>query len=160
MGFFGTYLFDGERWTTREAGDRLAPEGTWLMIDIHDSDFTEVSYWPAGPGSGVAYLGFTPRVYFEKESASAPTDPVREAQGLAFWWGELNGVVGDAPIEAKAAELTEYLAADVEPDEDEYEDEPDLVDAEIFVEVKTARFVRVLGLPPVDDLGGEQAESR
>lgn len=147
-------LFDGEQWTSREPGDLPALKGAWLLMDIHDSDFTEVTYRPTGPGSGIAYLGFTPRVYFENESASAPTDPAREAEGLAFWWGQLHGDVSGAQVEAKAAELTAYLAGDVEPpeDEDEDKDEPDRDDADVFVEVKTARFLDVLDLPAVEDL--------
>jgi hypothetical protein len=61
--------------------DKL-PDGPepWLVVDIHDSYVATIAYRPAGSGSGVAYLGVTPRTYFEDPDASAPTDVVREAR--------------------------------------------------------------------------------
>ncbi|MGK5679737.1 hypothetical protein [Actinoplanes sp. URMC 104] len=146
MGFFGTYLFDGERWNGCERDDLPSASEPWLLVDIHDSDFTEVVYRPAGPGSGAAYLGFTPRVYFENQNASDPTDVAREAKGLASWWARFRSDGDVARIVAKEAELRTYLAGDKEPTED------GLDDADVFVEVKTARFVGALGLPPIEDL--------
>ncbi|MEV4458369.1 hypothetical protein [Microbispora sp. NPDC049633] len=64
MGFFGTYLYDGSRWLEHEADQHPDFAEPWLMVSIHDSDITTVVYRPAGPGSGVAYLGLTPRTYF------------------------------------------------------------------------------------------------
>ena len=64
---------------------RLPYEAPWLSVDIYDSDFATVRYEPPGPGSGTAYLGNTPRTYFGNESASASTDVLREADGLASW---------------------------------------------------------------------------
>jgi hypothetical protein len=54
MGFFGAYLFDGNRWTLHQPDQLPAVAEPWLMIDIHDSDITTVVYRPAGRGSGVA----------------------------------------------------------------------------------------------------------
>jgi hypothetical protein len=48
-------------------------------------------YEPAGPGSGTAYLGYTPRTYVDDESASAPADVLREAEGLASWLARQHG---------------------------------------------------------------------
>jgi hypothetical protein len=54
-------------------------------VNIHDSDIATVRYELHGPGSGTAYLGYTPRTYFDDESASEPADVLREAEGLALW---------------------------------------------------------------------------
>ena len=85
MGFFGGYIFDGQGWLEFEPAAGTVPEGgtPWLKVVIFDSDIADISYHPAGPGTGVAYLGYTPRVYFEDENASAPSDVEREAAGLA-----------------------------------------------------------------------------
>ena len=87
MGFFGRYVFDGRTWHDIDPGSdqTLDIEAPWLSVDIYDSDFATVCYEPPGPGSGTAYLGNTPRTYFGNESASAPTDVLREADGLASW---------------------------------------------------------------------------
>jgi len=150
MGFFGRFHFDGTAWT--EPDDD--PRPPWLSVDIHDSDIATITYEPAGPGTGIAYLGETPRSYFEEEDASEPTDTAAEAAGLAAWWAELHdeGAVG-----TKERELVAYLAEDTDPDQVEEEDEdPDdldeVDDAEIFVEVKTARFLAALDLPVPDEL--------
>jgi hypothetical protein len=155
MGFFGTYHFDGHRWIPRP-GDTLStgPE-PWLLVDIHDSDIATILYRPTGSGSGVAYLGFTPRTYFEDPDASAPTDVTREAEGLAEWWARYRGIADEAERRAKAAELVTYIATDsdsAELDPDEDDDAEDLDDADIFVEAKTARFLAALDLPPVNEL--------
>lgn len=150
MGFFGRYLFDGS-WKSVEDINGV-PEPC-LVVDIHDSDITTVTYRPAGPGSGVAYLGVTPRTYFEDERASDPTDVGREARGLAAWWAGLHGVRGEAEIGAKERELAAFLAEDIDPaDFSDDPDDDDLDDDETFVEVKTVRFLAALGLPAPDDL--------
>ncbi|WP_192749898.1 hypothetical protein [Actinopolymorpha pittospori] len=126
-----------------------------MQLDIHDSDITTVRYRPVGSGTGVAYLGTTPRTYFEDQIASAPTDVAREAAGLANWWAQLRGGVNEVERSDKEAELAGYLAYDEDPAEidlDEDEDVDQLDDAEIFVEVKTARFLETLGLPLPEDL--------
>src|ERR671930_2537838 len=99
MGFFGRYMYDGSRWMSW-SGDSLPglPE-PWLWIDIHDSDITTVCYRPSGHATGTAYLGCTPRTYFENEGASAPTDVTREAAGLAEWWAcRQNGAGEDEDV--------------------------------------------------------------
>jgi hypothetical protein len=167
MGFFGTYLFEGGAWRPglvtpghdelwqRLRGDQ-PPAATepWLLVDIHDSDITTVTYRPAGPGSGTAYLGYTPRSYFEREDASAPTDVAREAAGLASWWREVHGGPADRAAQ-KEREIAAYLAHDLGPtghDVEEDEDEDDLDDDNVLVEIKTRHFIAALGLPVPSDL--------
>lgn len=149
MGFFGTYAFEHGQWTTLPESRLPELAEPWLWIDIHDSDITSVVYAPLGPGTGVAYLGLTPRTYFENDDASDPTDIAREASGLAEWWGSQRDASA-AERAAKQEELVAYLAEDENPDDfewDEEEDVDDLDPAEVFVEVKTARFIEALGLP-------------
>ena len=78
----------------------------------------------------------------------------REAQGLATWWAALHPEVDEAAHAAKASELRAFLASDDPPGDDEDEDDEDLDDAEVFVEVKTAHFIRALGLPTPAGLPG------
>ncbi|NGM14174.1 hypothetical protein [Verrucosispora sioxanthis] len=64
---------------------------------------------------------------------------------------------GQAPADrdAKTASLRSYLAEDLGPDDsnpDEEEDE-DHDDANVFVELKTDRFLAMLGLPPLPTAG-------
>ncbi|MFD5829019.1 hypothetical protein [Lentzea sp. NPDC060358] len=147
MGFFGTYAFEHGEWKTLSEGELPPLSEPSLWIDIHDSDITSVVYTPPGPGSGVAYLGLTPRTYFENPNASDPTDVLREASGLAAWWALVHS---GSDVVAKQAELLGFLAEDENPDEfewDESEDVEEIDDAEVFVEVKTARFLAALDLP-------------
>jgi hypothetical protein len=127
----------------------------WFVVDIHDSDIATVVYRPAGPGSGVAYLGHTPRTYFEDPGASAPTDTAREAAGLGFWWAQLHAGADDTNRRAKEAELVVYLAEDLDPAEVDLDDEDsdELDDADVFVEIKTARLLSALDLPLPNELG-------
>jgi len=155
VGFFGTYLYDGRRWASHELERLPEVAEPWLVLDIHDSDVATVVYRPAGPGSGVAYLGYTPRTYFEDDEASAPTDVARESAGLAAWWAHLRGEASEAERRAKERELARHLAEDVDPAEidlDDDEDDDDLDDADVFVEDKAARFLAVLDLPLPEDL--------
>lgn len=149
MGFFGLYLYDGSLWSELDQEATPSASEPWLLVRIYDSDITEVSYAPLGPGSGVAFLGYTPRLYFEDETASAPTDPDHEAQGLATWWAALHPEADEGAHAAKASELKAFLASDDPSGDDEDED-----DEEVLVEVKTARFVRALGLPTPAGLPG------
>jgi hypothetical protein len=154
MGFFGTYLYDGDQWHDADPDSRPTHGGPWMLLDIHDSDFTTVTYDPAPNGAGVAYLGVTPRTYFENETASAPTDVFREAAGLAAWWAATHP---DGDTLAKEEQLVTFLAQDVDPEDDDLDDGDeqdvdDLDDAEVFVEIKTARFLRALDLPLPADL--------
>ncbi|HEX7305567.1 hypothetical protein [Lentzea sp.] len=147
MGFFGTYAFEHGEWKTLSEGELPPLSEPSLWIDIHDSDITSVVYTPAGPGSGVAYLGLTPRTYFENPNASDPTDVLREASGLAAWWALVSS---GSDVVAKQAEILGFLAEDENPDEfewDESEDIDEIDDGEVFVEVKTARFLAALDLP-------------
>jgi hypothetical protein len=148
MGFFGTYQFDGLSWTERDPA--VGPVGSepWLWIDVHDSDFTTVRYAPLDEsGSGTAYLGFTPRDYFEDPDASSPTDVDQEARGLARWWALRQEGATEDDLSRKAAEIVAFLATDDEPIDEDYEDS-----ADIFVEIKTARFLSALDLPIPDAL--------
>lgn len=155
MGFFGSYVFAGTGWTPVPDEHVLDFAEPWLSVDIHDSDITTVEYRPTGPGSGVAYLGETPRTYFEDETASAPTDVALEAAGLASWWALSRGRDGAARA-AKERELAAYLAEDTEPpaldDDDQPVDGAPTDDGDVFVEVKTARFLTAMDLPLPDDL--------
>ncbi|WP_167972712.1 hypothetical protein [Lentzea indica] len=149
VGFFGTYAYENGQWTTLSEGQLPPLTEPWLWIDIHDSDITSVVYAPAGPGSGVAYLGLTPRTYFENPDASDPTDVAREASGLAAWWA----LHHEGDVAAKQAEIVGYLAEDEDPDDFSWDEDVDEIDnAEVFVEVKTARFLGALGLPVPYDL--------
>jgi hypothetical protein len=154
VGFFGGYVFDGSSWDDFDPDSGQAPAGAapWLSIDIHDSDVATVRYEPAGPGSGIAYLGYTPRAYFEDESASAPADVTREAAGLAFWVARQQGRTDEAELQ----ELIEpFLADDApEPLDDLDDDEDPGDDADIFVEVKVRRFLQAIGLPVPGGLPG------
>jgi hypothetical protein len=150
MGFFGTYLFDGQRWMPHDTDKPPTIPEPWLLIDIHDSDITTITYQPTRSGSGVAYLGVTPRTYFEDPGASASTDVAREAGGLAEWWSQYRRTADDARAWRESSRTRHYLAADIVPDDlDSEEDDEDLEDADVFVEVKTARFLAVLDLPPI-----------
>ena len=155
VGFFGTYAFEHGSWTTLSEGELPPLTEPWLWIDIHDSDITSVVYAPAGTGSGVAYLGLTPRTYFENPNASDPTDVLREAAGLAAWWALQNS--GDVTV--KQAELLAYLAADENPDDFSLEDVQDVEDVDVFVEIKTAQFLTALDLPLPTELTGEHPPS-
>ncbi len=192
MGFFGTYLLTGDTWSAvpelaPEAVPRWVPAGPdpWLYVEIHDSDLTILRYGPAGPGSGIAFLGYTPRTYFEDDDASDPTNVDLEAAGLAAWLA----LRPYPPAGVDAAAIKPYLAADLSAADlsaadlgvgefdaefgaekiglgdvngfgraDEFDDDlhddlhDDLDDGEIFVEIKTARFLRLLGLPLPEDL--------
>lgn len=140
MGYFGSWLHRDGQWTKApvpEDGERF------LHVDVHDSDITTLRYRPEGSGTGVAYLGVTPRIYFENETASDPTDPDREALGLAEWAEPTSG----DPVSALAPAIRPFLAEDVEPEWDEEEEPGELDDGEIFVEIKTIRLLDLLGLP-------------
>jgi len=149
VGFFGTYAFENGSWTTLSEGELPPLVEPFLWIDIHDSDITSVVYAPVGPGSGVAYLGLTPRTYFENPAASDPTDIACEAAGLAAWWALHNS--GD--VAAKQEESVGYLASDENPDDFSLDEEQDVEDVDVFVEIKTAQFLTALDLPLPAELG-------
>lgn len=145
MGLFATWVY-ADGWAHASPGTEPSAPEPWLWLSIHDSDFVTVRYAPSGDATGTAYLGFTPRTYWEDETASEPTDTAREALGLARWWAARTP--GQVEVEAKAAELRELLAEDLGPDEVEL----DLSEEDIFVERRTERFLRALGLPLPEDL--------
>jgi len=169
MGFFGGYIFDGHDWLEFEPSSGTVPkvDSPWLKVVIFDSDIADISYHPAGPGTGVAYLGFTPRVYFEDDNASAPTDVERESAGLAAWVATYQGGGDEAALQDL---IVPFLASDdgddeeddrdpdrggsAWDDEEEPEDEPadDFDDDDALVEVKVARLFTAIGLPLPDDL--------
>ncbi|MER7284073.1 hypothetical protein ABT369_57670 [Dactylosporangium sp. NPDC000244] len=155
MGYFAAFLFDGTAWAPADSDEIEVPESEhWMHLDIHDSDLTFVSYRPVGAGTGVCYLGFTPRTYFDEPTASAPTDVQRECAALADWWAGWRGGATDAERTAMAERLRPYLAEDeeqpeIDPDEEDDEDDED---ADVFVEVKTDRFIAALELPPFRNL--------
>jgi hypothetical protein len=76
MGFFGAFMFDGRSWTPQEPGTTPTSDvaGRWLCMDIHDSDIATIAYRPTGPGSGVAYLGETPRTLWVPKISSIGRD--------------------------------------------------------------------------------------
>ncbi|MGC4897628.1 hypothetical protein [Micromonospora sp. DT31] len=48
MGFFGTYLFNGHRWTAHHPAEQPTIPEPWLLVDIHDSDIATITYRPPG----------------------------------------------------------------------------------------------------------------
>jgi len=155
VGFFGGYVFDGSTWREFDPDSDQWPDiaAPWLSVYIHDSDIATVRYEPGGPGSGIAYLGHTPRMYFGDESASASADVLREAEGLAFWLARQQGRSDEAELRDLIAS---FLAGDI-PEQrfhdhagagtDAGTDAGDLDDADIFVEIKVSRFLAAVGLP-------------
>jgi hypothetical protein len=139
MGFFGTYLYADGAWTELDPdADVAEPVAPYLFVMIHDSDIAMVRYSPVGDGTGRAFLGYTPRAYFGDPSASAPTDTGLEAAGLAAW-------AGAAGASLSADEVEPFLASD----EQRAADADGVPDVDVFVELKTARFVQALGLAPL-----------
>ncbi len=150
MGFFGAQLWADGVWTeVDQTGEPFdAPDEPWLFVSIHDSDIAAVQYAPPGDGTGQAFLGFTPRDYFDDPRASDPTDPVREGLGLAAWARRACGAA------VEPATVERFLAVD-DPDDPNDPNEPgdagdvdltELDEAEVFVEVKVAHFLAALGL--------------
>jgi hypothetical protein len=150
MGFFGAYVFTRGEWRDwdPDAGLPSSVASPWLSVEVHDSDFTTIRFTPSHGASGVAYLGITPRIYFEDETASAPTDASAESAALMQWARE---VVNDQVEGAdRVAGIRELLATDEDPAEAAAEG--DVEDSEIFVELKTAKFLRLVWLPLPDEL--------
>jgi len=143
VGFFGTYAFENGQWITLPEAERPPLVEPFLWINIINSELTEVVYAPAGPGTGVAYLGQTRRTYFGYPEASEPTDTDREAAGLAAWSGR---------AAADQAEIRGYLAED-DPEDSWLGKSGNPDPAEWFVEIKTAQFLMALGLPLPAELG-------
>ncbi|MGQ0842903.1 MAG: hypothetical protein ACT4QF_02090 [Sporichthyaceae bacterium] len=144
MGLFGTYLHADGGWSEIDPENPPAeqPDGPWLILDVYDSDIGTIHYAPSGSATGEAFLGFTPRVYFENPHASAPTDRRLEAAGLAQWAQAVTGRPVLADVEA-------FLACDELEGDDDLDPQDE---AEIFVEVKAARLFAALGLPAPEAL--------
>jgi hypothetical protein len=152
MGFMGTYVYAEGEWREDLVPGapmvELPPE-PWMYIDIFDSDMTTVRYAPHDGAAGEAFLGITRKRIADDPEAEAPTDPDREAEGLAAWAGGVTGRLVDRQV------IRPFLAADDDEERDEdYYDEAD--DVEVFVEIKTVQFLSALGLSLPADLGGIQ----
>jgi hypothetical protein len=147
VGFFGGFVFDRREWHDwdPDAGTVPLVDEPWLSLLIHDSDITTIAYAPSGSGSGVAYLGTTPRVYFGDATASAPTNTELEADALARWLTQSGRARDDADEQRVRDTIVGYLATD-EPSRSGDVD-TDLDDADVFVEIKTVRLLRSIGLP-------------
>jgi hypothetical protein len=147
VGFWGTYQWDGHVWS--DGDPSVGPSGAppWLWVDIYDSDFATVRYAPAGSGTGIAFLNQTPRIYFESDAESAPTDVERESLGLAEWWAASHPGSTDSEQASRRNRIAELLAADVARSDEDFAD-----DAEVFAELKTIRFLIAMDLPLPADL--------
>jgi len=147
-GFFGGYVFDGSSWHDFDPDSGQIPAGAapWLSIYVYDSDLATVWYEPAGFGSGTAYLGYTPRAYFDDELASAAADVTREAAGLASWLARSRAGLTRRNFRSWTApfiadDIPEQLD-DLDDDDAGFED-----DADILVEIKVSRFLKAIGVP-------------
>jgi hypothetical protein len=146
VGRFAAYLYSVGSWTELdpEADQFDTPDAPWLYLSIFDSDFATVRYGTNADHCGTAYLGITPRDYFDDRAASEPTDTAAEASGLADWVR-----LAGTSATTDAAEIEALLVADGA--EQPNWDDPDLDPDQIFVEGKCSRFVSLLGLPnPLD----------
>jgi hypothetical protein len=146
MGFSGAYVYSGGQWTPQEPGQRPDAAEPWLMMDVHDSDFTTVTYHPAEPGADVVYLGRPPH------SAQAQADTERAAEGLARWWGRLHQTADDGEFDAKRRQIAAYLMVDPGSGEPKPGDGGEKDPAETFAELKTTRFLVALDLPVPEPL--------
>lgn len=131
MGNWNCYIFD-RTWTSYATPDEIPePLGErTLRLFLADSDFAEVRYHPVtAPGTGSAFVGFTPRTYFENDEAPGCTDTAPDAVGLAAWAGP-----GVSPIDVQ-----ELLADDASSPTDD----------NALVESALDRLVSLLRLPAV-----------
>lgn len=146
MGYFGTWLLEGGTWSSAEVPAHGDTSARWLHIEIHDSDYAAIRYSPVNGGNGVAYVGMTPRVYFEDEAASAPTDVTAESSAIATWVADTVG--GDPSRLRKIA--AGYLADDSEPDWESIlpldGSVSSIPDEDVFVEQRIARFLDEMGI--------------
>jgi hypothetical protein len=89
--------------------------------------------------------GHHARVYFGDATASAPTNTELEADALARWLTQSGRARDDADEQRVRDTIVGYLATD-EPSRSGDVD-TDLDDADVFVEIKTVRLLRSIGLP-------------
>ena len=148
MSVFTSWLYDDRGWSEVEPGADVDFVGRALLAYVHDSDYAEVRYVPAGRGTERAFLNDSARSYFGTEDE--PTSASREADGLADWWAL--SAAGDPAV--KAAELRPVLFDDEVP----AEEGDDVWDEAVFAESKLDRLVALLDLPPLEaggDIGDE-----
>lgn len=154
----GGWLFQGCAWrplalpsarsddiAIRRIGSLRTP---WLHLRIQDSAVATLRYAPCLKGSGVAYLGLSPRAYFGPTSPAPTVDRDREAAAIAAWVAGTNGSQGSRPDRPAdlASVVWDFLAPDELPDWDN-EDADQVPDEDIFVEFKVLRFLAAVGLP-------------
>jgi len=123
VGFFSGYLFSGGGWQEWDAhGDRGAVAEPWMSLLIHDSDLAILAYRPGAAGSGVAYVGGTPRLVFDDESEPAAPDRKREAAALAHW---VTAATAASAFDLPRLEsvIEGFLATDDDPELDEAVDD-------------------------------------
>lgn len=135
MGNWNCYVLDAGAWSVYATPDEI-PETLGertLRLFLADSDFAEVRYTPvSAPGTGAAFVGFTPRTYFENDEAPGCTDTAPDAAGLATWAGP-----GVSPVD-----VMELLANDETGLTADSEDD-------VLVETTLDRLVALLRQPPV-----------
>jgi hypothetical protein len=155
VGLFGGYIFDGSTWQEFDP-DSPVPgiAAPWLSVVVYDSDIAMIRYEPARPGSGTAYLGYTPRAYFGDESASAPVDVQREAAGLAARLALRRGTGGPAELRKLIASFLADDAGRARRAGGNLADADGLDDG-VFVEDKVSRFLEAIGIPAPADLAGD-----
>jgi hypothetical protein len=135
MGFDGTYLYDGENWAPHARDRQPDAAEPWLLVDIRDN-VTTITYRPSGGGSGVAHL---------RTGDTQRADVSAEAAGLTDWWALRHP--DDPAYAEKKAQIADYLSgpgANAPADETDY--------SEVYVELKTSRFLVALDLPVPDVL--------
>lgn len=144
MGFFRAYLYNGTQWTRQQSGQLPDIDEPWLMVDVHDSAYTTITYRPTGSGSGVAYLGRAP--HSTAESAD------QEADGLVEWWARAHETSVPSGFDSKKQQIAAYLSSVDNPTTVKPGDGGQPDPAETYAELKTARFLVALGVPVPDEL--------
>jgi hypothetical protein len=125
MGFFGTFTYSDGQWGASPKG------GTYLRVDIHDSDIATVDFAPDPSGRGRFFMGFRPRDYFDDPAANDAVDNDAEARAFADWVKQTLG------SEVNAEDIRSLLAEDGE-------EEPE----DPFVEKSVRKLLSTIGLPP------------
>lgn len=133
MGYFGVHLHTDGGWR-----DVAAPGAAFLRVEIHDSDIAIVSFWSTG-ASGLFYLGFQPRDYFDDPAASRAVDNDAEAAAFVVWARDVLGV--EVPLDAVRPLLAEA--------------DTDVESTDVFVEATLARLLQMLRLPLPSELADD-----
>lgn len=129
--------FDEQYWTGGRWQHTEHPVEPWLRVDVHDSDFAEVTFAPVEPPArGRFFVGIHPVVYFGTAPESPPEDPAIEAPALAAWAER----VTDTRVDAD--EVGSFMATTDGRNEKE----------DVFVEETLERLLDILliGVPDVD----------